>query len=83
MPYHVRFIHMSIVSYVKEKYYKIQETFESFFIEISSGFKDGLNGKPKADHWVRYLQKQKQEKSNILRNKNLDSTSADNNIDDI
>lgn len=57
---------MSIISYVKGKYYKIQETFESFFIEISSGFKDGLAGKPKADHWVLYLQEQKRKESSTI-----------------
>jgi hypothetical protein len=66
---------MSILSYIRGKYSKIQETFESFFIEISSGFKDGLAGK-KADHWVNYLQKQRRERAKLLKNKDHNSTNS-------
>jgi len=58
---------MSIISFIKEKYYKIQEFFESLLTEFSSGYKDGLAGKQKADHWVRYLQKQKRENDTMRK----------------
>jgi len=58
---------MSTISFIKEKCFKMQEFFESLLTEFSSGFKDGLAGKPKADHWVRYLQEQKRENDTMSK----------------
>jgi len=58
---------LSIFSYIRGKYYNLQKVFESFAIEIKSGYKDGLAGKQKADHWVRYLQKQKRENDTMRK----------------
>ena len=55
---------MSILSYIRGKIYNLQRTCESFVTEIKSGYEDGVAGKPKAEHWVRYLQKQRKEKAN-------------------
>jgi len=41
---------------IRSPYYKAIDTLSSDISEISSGFKDAMSGKPKADHWVRFAQ---------------------------